>query len=148
MTLYFAQVFAVSALLGLLSAVSFDKNNKVYRFAFSVLLLYVVILPLGDISVEDFELDNITSDYEDVGEYEEVARDAFVSGIRRLVSDKYSLKEENVRVLIEGFDFQNMKAEKIRIILSGGAVFSDYKSIERYINETNIGECTVEIEIG
>ncbi len=148
MTLYFAQVFAVSALLGLLSVISFDKNNKVYRFAFSVLLLYVVILPLGDISVEDFELDNITSDYEDVGEYEEVARDAFISGIRRLVADKYSLKEENVRVLVEGFDFQNMKAEKIRIILSGSAVFSDYKSIERYINESNMGECTVEIEIG
>ena len=38
-----------------------------------------------------------------------------------------------------------MTAGKIEIILSGSAVAADYRLIEAFVNEMNIGECRVEI---
>lgn len=146
---YFVSVFATSALLGVMSVISFDKGESVRRFAFSILLLYVTLLPLSDISPQDFDFgETVTPEGIGDGEYERVAEEAFASGILRLVTEKYSLREENVRVMVEDFDFASMRAGKIRIILSGSAVFSDYKGIEKYINECNMGECSVEVEIG
>ena len=150
MTEYIVGVYCVAVLLGILSQLSFDKGKeKVQRAAFAVLLLYTVLMPLGRLSLDDigFDLD-IPSYEEGTAEYEVAAREAFALGVRRLVSEEYSLPEENVRVLVEELDIESMKAGKIRVILSGRAAFADYKGIEKYLNGLDMGVCKVEVEIG
>lgn len=149
MTGYITGVFAISALLGLCSLLSYGKDDeRVRKFAFSILLLYVTVLPLSGISLGDIDFGNLKNPGTNVGEYENVAREAFISGIREHIAREYSLDEDNIRVLVEDFDFSVMRAGRIRIILSGSAVFADYKGIEKYVNNLDMGECRVEIEIG
>ena len=83
-----------------------------------------------------------------LGEVDAVAEEAFAEGIARAVASKFSLPEEDIRVTVQGFDFSSMSAERIRIFLSGRAALADYKQIEKYINEQQMGECECEIEIG
>jgi sugar/nucleoside kinase (ribokinase family) len=45
-------------------------------------------------------------------------------------------------------DFENMNAEKIKITLSGRAVFADYRRIEEYIEKNGLGECEVNVSFG
>ena len=41
-----------------------------------------------------------------------------------------------------------MKAERIKILLTEKAVFSDYRGIEEYLTESGLGECEVNVRIG
>ena len=77
-----------------------------------------------------------------------VAEDAFARGIGRAVEEKFSLEEGSVDVKVIGFDFEKMRAESIKIILSGRSVVADYRGIEKYVNSMEIGKCEVVIEIG
>ena len=101
-------------------------------------------VPLFVDSVFDVEYDSSI-----IGEgYEAVAEEAFSRGVASAVADEFSLDEKNLRVELYGFDFENMKAERIRVILSGRAALADYKGIEKYVNGLDIGVCECEIEIG
>jgi hypothetical protein len=64
------------------------------------------------------------------------------------VSSEFSLKKADISVRLFGFDSENMRAEKIEIILSGSALTADYRSIESFVNKMEIGECRVEISFG
>ncbi len=152
MTEYMTAVFALCAVISLCSMISFkEKKDFSVRFAFSTLVVYAALMPIVS-SHLSFDKE-IFFDYEfDAGEYSEdyisVAEDAFCEGIKRLVTEKYGLSGESVFVLAEGFDFESMSADRIRIILSGAAALADYKGIEKYINDFEMGRCSVEIEIG
>ena len=152
MSEYMTSLFIICAVISVCSMLSYrERRDFSIRFAFSTLIIYVALLPIvkfvcsgGGETSFDFEFD--------VGEYSEdyksAAEDAFCEGISRLISEKYGLERESVFVLTEGFDFESMSAEKIRVILSDSAAFADYKGIEKYINEQGLGRCSVEIEIG
>lgn len=151
MSEYAIGVFLICALIGLFSHLSYGGKGDVSRIALSVLMLYVVISPLASMaknmdfkSVFDVDFnEEIISDG-----YEGIAEDAFARGIESAVAEKFSLSEENIRVRVVDFDFENMRAGKISVILSGRAALADYKSIEKYLNGLNIGVCECEIEIG
>ncbi len=149
---YAIAIFAVCLISGVLGLLSHKTFSSAQRFVFGVIILYVILTPLSDLA-KNFDPDSLsgifdssvqTPDYS----YESVAEDAFAEGIVKAVAEEFSLDRENIRIDIDGFDFENMCAKKIRIILSGGAALSDYREIESYINKINIGECKVEIEIG
>ena len=148
---YLVGVFGVVALLGTASLLSYKSSGDfATKIAFSVLLLYTVTVPVIELvsnaefsfDIEDYNPDNQS------GDYEAVAKEAFELGIKRAVAERFSLDEEKIRVLSEGFNFKKMKAEKIRIILSGHSSLANYKAIEKYIREAGLGECEVELEIG
>lgn len=148
---YAIAVFAVSAVVSVLGYFAYRKSAAVAS-ALAVLILYAVLAPVIEYLAK-FDVNDIYSEIEGAsGEYGEeyiaVTRDALSDGIRRLVCEKYSLSVENVRVLLEGFDFDSMKAERIRIILSGKAITADRLGIAEYINKYEWGRCEVEIEIG
>ena len=73
--------------------------------------------------------------------------EAFASGIRTLISDKFSLASADVSVTVAGVDVTEMKAKRISILLSGRAVLSDVKRIEEYIESLGLGECEVRTSI-
>lgn len=153
---YLISVMITSMLLGLFSYLSYPgASERAAKFAASVLFLYVVLMPTlslvkkisdGKIDVGDIT-DGIHIENGEYGkEYEEVAKEAFTDGIRQLIFTKYGIKEENAEVFVFGFDFERMKAEKIKILLSGKGALADWRGIEDYITELGLGVCEVEIE--
>ena len=151
MSEYAIGVFLISAIVGVLSHLSYGGKNDISRLALSVLMLYVIIAPLADM-VKNTDFQNLfDTDYSDeiiTDGYEGIAEDAFARGIESAVAEQFSLSADNIRVKVVGFDFENMRAEKIRVILSGRAALADYKAVEKYLDGLNIGVCECEIEIG
>ena len=153
---YLISITVASMLLGLVSYLSYPgTSERAAKFGASVLFLYVVLMPAFNI-VKDFSggkidisdiTDGIHTENGEYGkEYEEVAKEAFKDGIRQLIFTKYDIKEEDVRVFIFDFDFEKMRAGKIKVILSGKGAFADWRGIEEYITESGLGVCEVEIE--
>ena len=64
------------------------------------------------------------------------------------MAEKFSLDRENIRVRLYGFDKDSLTADRIRVILSGGAALADYKAVEKYVDGLGVGDCDVEIELG
>ena len=148
---YFFAVFAATAVLGALGMISYKENSSLEKAAIAIILLYTVAAPIahaaqngGNSLFSDIHIDNI-----DVSEdgYVGVAQDAFEEGIRRAVSDKYSIREEDVSVRAVDFDFVKMRAGKIKILLTGLGVICDTRGIEKYVDGFGLGECEVNIEI-
>lgn len=144
-------VFIVSFIVGISSLVSYrEKGDRATRFALGIVLIYITLSPIPTL-FENLK-ESISFDIPFDGEYDEsyktVAREAFEQGVAEAVSDRFSINKSNITVIAEGFDFETMRARKIRIVLSGAAAFSDYTAVENYINEFDIGECEAEIEIG
>lgn len=150
MSEYAIGVFVISALSGLLSHLSYKGRGDPSGIALAIVTLYVIISPIA-VGLCELDFESVFDvDYDSGvigGGYEEVAEEAFSDGILSLVAGEFSLSREDLRVEIRGFDFDEMRCEKIRVILSGRAVFSDYKGIEKYLNELDIGVCECEIEI-
>ena len=150
MSEYALAVFGICLVVGICLTVS-HGSGKAQSLALGIITLWVILSPLGDMAEhfdpnswgESFDIPEYNS-----GEIDIVIEDAFADGICSAVSDKFSLDREDVRVRLYGFDKTEMRAEKIMIILSGRAAFSDYKAVEKYINSMEVGECNVEIEIG
>jgi len=153
---YLVPVVIMSAVLGMISFLSYPSpSEKTVKFATTVLLLYTALTPLfsfasnlsGD-SVKDYISGLEFGVTESEGEYEKVAEEAFKKGICKLLYTKYGIEEGSAEVYIYGFNFKNMKAEKIKILLCNKGAFSDFRSIEEYITEQGLGECEVNIKIG
>lgn len=151
MSEYAIGVFVISALVGILAHLSYKGRGDPSKLALAIVMLYVVVSPIAAMTEElDFDsIFDVKYDSSIIGwGYEGVAEEAFSEGILSAVANEFSLSEDDLRVEVGGFDFENMKAEKIRVILSGRAALADYKGIEKYLNGLDIGVCECEIEIG
>jgi len=149
-------VVVMSAILAFTSYASYPTSSGgAAKFAASVLLLYVVTNPLGEIisAVADggldfsHTLDTVPEIGED-GEYVKVAEEAFEEGISKLLFTKYGIKPENAHIQTEGFDFQGMRCEKIKITLFDAGMLADFRAIEEYISESGLGDCEVSLSFG
>ena len=52
-----------------------------------------------------------------------------------------------MRAVVFGFDFKNMKAERVKIILSGRAALADSRAIAEEIRKLGEWECEVELSV-
>ena len=153
---YLGAVVVMSAILGLLSYISYPgSSEKTVKFAASVLLLYTALTPLlsfaDQITSGGFEnlIGSFDTENVEIGdEYIKVAETAFREGIFELLNSKFSVDRGCAEVLLFGFDFRNMRAEKIKIILFGDGAVADFRGIENYITESGLGECEVNVRIG
>ncbi len=148
---YALSLFATCALLGALSLIVYKKDgDATERFGMGVLLAAALILPLPGIigAVGDSLSGGLPSVEIGEGEYLAVAEEAFSEGIRRAVCQKFSLAEDSVEVKVTGFILSEMRAEKIKITLSGVAALADYKAIESYLEGQSLGECEVRLDVG
>ncbi len=157
---YLISVTVISALLGLVSYLSYPGvSEKAVRFAVSVLLVYTSMTPvlsfvsrLSDGGELDF-IEEIREQAEDgfsneQGEYLSVAEDAIKKGISKLIFTEYGVAEENIKIYLRGFNFEEMRADNIKIVLQAGGALADYRGIEELVNSLGIGECEVNIEFG
>ena len=148
---YLFSAFLICAAISVISYLSYSRtSDKALRGVMAILLLYVLILPISTLSSEIFNLD--ISSYpsvDSIGENltAEGAEEAFSDGIRSLVVERYNIAEKNVSVKLYGFDFYNMRAERVSVFLSGAGVLIDSRGLEEYLNSLGLGECEVELLI-
>jgi hypothetical protein len=143
-------VFFVCLIGGVCGMLAYGQGRG-EKLAVGIIILWVIISPVSE-AFSQFNpndwLDSVEiPDYGDNSQLGGVIEDAFADGIVSAVAEKFSLDRENIRVRLYGFDQSKLCAEKINIFLLGKAAFADYKAVEKYINEMNIGVCHVEIEI-
>lgn len=156
MTEYITSVIAACAIVALGGFISYSDEggtSRAMRSALSLLLLYTVASPvvsvvsnLGDVtldSIVEYEPPVDTSD----PEYYRVAEQAFCEGIQKMVCEQYAISAEDIEVCAFDFDFKSMSARKIKIILSGDAVYADSRGISATVSDAGLGECEVELEL-
>lgn len=147
MTDYLFSLFGLCALLGALSLIHYNPDGAERR-ASRVLFAAALVLPLIDavISLGSLSLPSIPDT--EGGEYIEVAEAAFSDGIARAVAERFSIPRDSISVVPTGFDFRRMRAEKIKITLSGIAALADGRAIREFIEGCGLGECEVKIRVG
>ena len=153
---YLVSVVVMSLTLGFITYASYSSSStRAVKFAASVLLLYTVLTPmaaligtLDESSFDSFFGDTGGTESEEQGAYLEVAEESFKDGICKLLFTKYGIEAGNVDVVVYGFDFKSMSAEKVKIILSGSDIFADWRGIGAYISECGLGECEVVLDFG
>ena len=141
--------FAVTALVGSLSHPALSSS---VRTALATAALAIVVVPLFS-SLTDFSEVKIPDSSPEVGDidgYIEVSEGAFCEGIAMAVAEEFSLSFDEVRVECVDFDFTKMRADKIKISLSGEGVFADFRSIGIYVedNFTDGGRCYIDEFLG
>ena len=148
---YFISIFAICSALGLLGLLSYDRQNRAERAVMGVILLYVVLSPLAEvwrgISEEGFAPDGDLLPEVDSEEYDEMYGRAVADGILRAVADKFSLSEDDVTVKVYGYVPAEGRCAEIRILLSGRAALADNKSVKKYVESLEMGDCKIEIEL-
>ena len=148
---YALSVFTV-CLVGGVCMTLCHGSGRAESLAVGIIILFVILSPIAE-SLSHFDVDSWlgsfeVEDYEGDAPLDSVIEDAFADGIRRGVAEKFLLDKEDIRIRLYDFDKESLTAGRIRVILSGRAALADYKSVEKYINEMNIGECEVEVEFG
>ena len=140
-------VFVTAAILSVARIVGY-KSGNIERLALGIISVYVILSPLRGLSADGLDSLLAPPDISIENGAEEVLEDAVAEGVASAVSAEFSLKKADISVRLFGFDSENMRAEKIEIILSGSALTADYRSIESFVNKMEIGECRVEISFG
>ena len=148
MSEYCFSIVLVSSLVAFAELISYSGGSeKGEKLAISAILAYLVICPLVPLleGVRDFDISEITAGGDELsgGAYLEVGEDAFTLGIKKLLYEKWGLSESETAVAVSGFDFENMRAERIFITLLSGGFAVDFREIELYIERAGLGECEV-----
>lgn len=151
---YLTTLMAITILVGVCSYVSYgEKRDKCLKFAASLITLYAISSPIVTLIIDAEKYQIYDGDIEDsIGNLEETeffqsAQEGFCLGIKKYVCGKFSLSEDDVKVIALEFDVQNMKAKNIRIILSGKAVTADSRAIAFLVSDSGLGECEVHIGV-
>ena len=149
---YLVSVLLISAAASLSSHFFGDAGgSRLGKTALATVLLWAVLSPLSSLlsalpSLPSLELPPISEEEKPL--YEARAEAAFCEGIAAAVSEKFSIKKEQITVRTEGFSVEKMHAERIRILLHGKSVMADSYAIADYVTGVGLGECEVEIEFG
>ena len=145
-----AVIYVIFAVLSVTVAAfaSYSPNDKWIRSALGVILLASLVMPisatLSGFSEISFDISSLEEfEYED-GRVS-VAAEAYASGVRTLICERYGLSSELVSVELYNFTFSEMRAEKIYVTLCGAAVLSDTRLISEYIASSLGCECEVNI---
>lgn len=148
---YLLSVFAICVVAALLGFLSHGRLRSTEKIVIGIIMLYVLLSPLST-AIKNLDPNDIFSfdipSSENMGNASAVAEEAFGRGIAVAVAEEFSLEVSNIRVKTDGFDFEKMSAERIKVTLSGKAAAADHRAIESYLNKQNLGRCEVEIEIG
>ncbi len=152
---YLVSIVVMTAFIGFVTYISYPGvSERAMKVVSAVLLIYTVALPIvsfaGNLSDGDFfdSISDMTEGGIDLGDetYIEVTERAFKNGIIEMLSSKYGIKKENIKVYVFDLDFEHMVAGKIKIILTGRTALSDWRGIEQYINGAGLGKCEVIVE--
>lgn len=140
-------VLAVLAAVAFASFAAYDSERaRASRGALGIILLAALAVPFIDTvcAIPDIIDENLPEYDTDAGSMaQDVAREAFLRGIRLAVADKFSLNADDIAVTCCGFSFEEMRAESLVITLSGKAAFADIRAVREFAEKSGFGECEV-----
>ncbi|MBE6634960.1 MAG: hypothetical protein E7617_01995 [Ruminococcaceae bacterium] len=144
-------IYVISTVAAVALASFSSLNNRMreaIKPTLGIILLAALLAPLPDIiaAIGDMEV-NLPSDELSQSVTEDAAEDAFCRGICSAIAEKFDLDADSLTVECIGFSFSEMRAELIRVELSGRAVLADRIGIEGYIEKAGLGNCEVVILI-
>ena len=146
---YLSSLLLLSAVLAVGSLLAYRENDKIFRFAFSLIFCAAVVLPIRDnvgaLSFKLFEGSDI--ELEKNNEYETLAEETLSSAYTAFFCDGLGIPEDNVRLDFDGFELEKMRFSSVVITLYGSSVFSDISAVERFAKES-FGGCDVKIRLG
>lgn len=149
---YLVSVVVMTAIVGFITYISYPgASERAMKVVSAILLIYTVAHPAVSLVKEISGGDFLSAIYDadlsdtDMGNdtYIEITENAFREGIKKEISSKYSISEENIEVHVFDIDFESMTAGKIKIILKGKAALADWRGMEQYINSLKLGRCEV-----
>ena len=124
-------------------------NERWVRFALGVILAAAaskaIFNTVGGITLPEITVDDALEYGEDA--HVEALAKAFSDGIRSELCGRFLLDSSEVYVSVDGFDSINMRAEHIRVVLTGEALGTDFRGVRAFVNE-NFGECEVSLGFG
>ena len=142
----------LSLFISVVSVMSHPSYKAECNMALGILSLASLAVPILSLfgSLGEFpELDSFPeSDLS--GGVVEVTEEAFSEGIERSVGDKYGIPSGEVSVMVSGFSFGKMTADKIIVVLSGTSVTADSRGISDFVRENFCpeGHCEVKLKFG
>lgn len=146
---YLVTVLSASLLFALLSHVAYRKGDRCLTLALSIVALSAMILPLGSLlkSLSDLDTEIPAIKFDGEREYERCAEEAYCKAVADALAEEFKLDGDNLRVFCVGFDIERVRCECITVRLVGGAVFSDFDEMKKYLAQS-LGGVDVEIVIG
>ena len=148
---YFALVCALCVLVALGGLLSYGEQNGATRAALGVILMCAISLPPIKATLALREVD-IGGFFDEIGSsagesaLEEVAAESFCEGTKKMVCEKFSVREDDVSVYVFGLDTSSMRAERIVVVLRGMGALSDIRRISSAVEDAGLGKCEVKIE--
>lgn len=149
---YILMSLMLSGALGIIGAISHPVLFDESRSAIGVLCLFALAAPLASLAPAIGDLSALLPDTDghisSVGGYSEVSAEAFSEGIAEYISEEFSIDPDLILVDVSGFDFGEMRAERVTVALSGAATLADARGIRLSTEELFIkdnGECEVVI---
>lgn len=145
---YILPLVSISAVMGVMSAVSTDGFSEETAHASRLIAAFVIIslaLPI----LSDLELPappKLGGGSTPAGGYVEVSRDAFEDGVAVAVAERIGVSERSVSVKADGFVFESMRAERLTVTLSRDAVLADVRGLSAWLSENFLsdgGRCEV-----
>ena len=148
---YLEGVFGCCTFLIIMSGITHHKFKNATGFGVGVLIICVIMLPLVDI-FKGFDIDKEIEDLIGDVDYEasdDMIKNAFEKGISEYIASEYSVNEQFVTVMANGFDLEVMRAERIYVTLSGKAIYLNYSALESDIENrfTKEGKCEVKVRL-
>ncbi|MBR7116730.1 MAG: hypothetical protein IKC87_03380 [Clostridia bacterium] len=150
---YMLLALGLSASLGLICALSHPSFSKETEMAVGVLCLFAMASPVlslvGNPSVIPELPDGSYAEH--FGGITEIGEGAWLEGVASYLSDEYSVSAEDITVYAENFDFYTMRADYIRVSLSGAGVFANLHAMRDDILRSFVAEgggCEVVMNFG
>ena len=152
MSAYFYSVGALLLFISVLSFILPKQGEGAPRLALGVIMTAAIVMPLS-LCLPSVDFGGIIEDIKNSAQkelplYSADCREALEEGIADAVCAEFSLKEGSVSVRLCNFDFDNMRAERIVVTLSGVSVFANLEKIEEFVGGLGLGECKGTVEIG
>ena len=143
-------VFVCFSAVAFASFVIYDSERlNQARFALGIILLSALCVPLGSLvgTLRNMEFDYTGGDYSS-DLVEKTLEEAYCEGILRSLCTQFSVAEENVTVEAEGFDPEKMKAETVRVTLSGRGALVNLSALREHVEGLGVKKCITEVRIG
>lgn len=155
MSEYLTALVLVSVVAALGSYASYNSEDKAVKAATSLILLYTAAISFSGLAGELISLDageiadmlsGEVTEQEDG--YGRTAEEAYALGVGKAIAEKFGLREEDIKVTVNGFVFSQMRAEGVKVLLCGTAALADWRAIADYVEASGLGKCSVEVELG
>lgn len=144
---------ALSLLFGVVGVLAHPDFITETRGALGVMALFALSSPIISLLSSGVTLPSFGDvDLPDYGDgYIEALSDAYRDGLALAIADYLSLDDAMVSVKVDGISIENMRAERISVVLGRDAVFSDTRALKEWIKDEFLldgGECEVVIGFG